>query len=505
VIYRLPLLRSRNELESWVSREAAFLVNNWILLFSAFLVLFATMFPTLSEALSGQRLTVGPPFFNTWMVPVGLILLVLTGVGPLLAWRKSSVSNLRYQFLWPAVTAATTAAIILALGIRVWSSGLCFIFAGFVFGTITQEFWRGAAVRQRSTGTDALTAMVGLVGRSRRRYGGYIVHVGIVLMFLGFAGQGFKQVGQFPLKSGEEGKLGPYTFKLDTVKLSDDGAKQMMTAHVSVLQNGQTIAAMYPAKWYFRKHEEEPTTEVAIRRGPGEDLYIVMHAFDLKNRSAALEVTINPLVNWIWLGFAVMALGTGLALLPERTFAFAMAKLPEGVTATTAALLMALALAMPIRVHAQHGGGPATSGSEIQTSFYARTPFEKQMQREIVCTCGACGHAAIGECRKDPCGVSHQMREELAALIDQNKSHDEIIQWFVAKYGTEEMLGSPMNKGLRPLAWVFPYAVAGTAALVGGFLFIRRTRQTVPERVDPADTEDAALQARLDRELEDLD
>ena len=106
VIYRLPLLRSSNELDSWASREAAFLVNNWILLFCAFFVLFATMFPTLSEAITGERITIGPPFFNRWMVPIGLVLLVLTGVGPLLAWRKTSLSNLRYQFLWPTTVGA---------------------------------------------------------------------------------------------------------------------------------------------------------------------------------------------------------------------------------------------------------------------------------------------------------------------------------------------------------------------------------------------------------------
>ena len=106
VIYRLPLLRARNELDSWVSREAAFLANNWILLFSAFFVLFATMFPTLSEAVRGERLTVGPPFFNKWMLPIGLMLLLLTGIGPLLAWRKSTVTNLVQQFLWPVTVAA---------------------------------------------------------------------------------------------------------------------------------------------------------------------------------------------------------------------------------------------------------------------------------------------------------------------------------------------------------------------------------------------------------------
>src|SRR5918997_3588541 len=125
VIYRMPLLKSRNELDSWASREAAFLVNNWILLFSALFILFATMFPTLAEAVTGERLTVGPPFFNKWMLPVGLILLALTGVGPLLAWRKSALINLRNQFLWPVVSGLVVAGALVALGVRVWTSGIC--------------------------------------------------------------------------------------------------------------------------------------------------------------------------------------------------------------------------------------------------------------------------------------------------------------------------------------------------------------------------------------------
>src|SRR5688500_10226018 len=137
VIYRLPLLRARNELDSWVSREAACLANNWILLFSAFFGLFATMFPTLSEAVTGERLTVGPPFFNKWMLPIGLTLLVLSGIGPLLAWRKSTISNLFHQFTWPVLLAVGTAGALFALGVRVWSSGLCFALCAFVFGTIT--------------------------------------------------------------------------------------------------------------------------------------------------------------------------------------------------------------------------------------------------------------------------------------------------------------------------------------------------------------------------------
>src|SRR4051794_5443576 len=162
VIYRLPLLRARNTLDSWASREAAFLVNNWILLFSAFFILFATMFPTLSEAITGERITVGPPFFNKWMLPIGLTLLFLTGIGPLLAWRKSTLRNLRDQFLWPALASIVTAAGLAAAGVRVWISGLCFALCALVTATIVQEFVRGASVRRSATGTDILTAMIGL-------------------------------------------------------------------------------------------------------------------------------------------------------------------------------------------------------------------------------------------------------------------------------------------------------------------------------------------------------
>ena len=147
VIYRLPLLKARNELDSWISREAAFLVNNWVLLFSAMLVLFGTMFPTLSEAVTGERLTVAGPFFNKWLVPIGLVLLALTGVGPLLAWRRSTVKNVINQFLWPAIACGAALLGAVAVKIPVWSAGLCFGLCGFVIGTIVQEFWRGARHR----------------------------------------------------------------------------------------------------------------------------------------------------------------------------------------------------------------------------------------------------------------------------------------------------------------------------------------------------------------------
>src|SRR5678815_435402 len=235
VIYRLPLLRSRNELDSWASREAAFILNNWILLFSAFFVLFGTMFPTLSEMVRGERLTVAEPFYNKWMVPVGLILLFLTGIGPLLAWRKSTVANLRTQFAWPTLSGLAVTAGTFALRIPFWASGMCFALCAFVTGTILQEFIRGARVRQRATGTDVFTALVGLFARSRRRYGGYVIHLGIVLIFIGFAGKGFGRSEQALVKPGDRVVVAPFEIQYKALTVTQDAQKQMVTGEVEVL------------------------------------------------------------------------------------------------------------------------------------------------------------------------------------------------------------------------------------------------------------------------------
>jgi cytochrome c-type biogenesis protein CcmF len=503
VIWRLPLLKARNELDSWLSREAAFLVNNWVMLFAALFVLFGTMFPTLSEAVTGSRLTVAGPFFNKWMTPVGLILLMLTGVGPLLAWRRSSFENIAPQFLWPGLSGlAALALATLYFKIPVWPSGLCFALCGFVTGTIVQEFWKGAAIRSRNTGTDLFTALVGLVGKNKRRYGGYIVHIGITLICFGFAGNARKLDEQVLLKLGQETKIGKYTIKSNGVKLLDDGQKQMTTAYLTVFVDGKEIDGLYPAKWAYRRHENEPTTEVAIRRTPGEDLYAVLGGFDLADQSVTLQLVVNPLVNWIWMGFGIMALGTGIALLPERSFAFAMAKLPAEAAATTVAVLLLVLLSGGTTLSAQTG---MTGDANTRTSFYPRTEFEKQMQHEIVCTCGACGHQTLAECRKDACGTSHQMRGELAAMIDSGMNDkDKIIQAFIAKYGTEEMLGAPVDRGFSRLAWLFPYLVGATSAIAVGFAAVKWTRK----HDDPAAASapiDSALEQRIDDELRDLD
>ena len=499
LIYRLPLLRARNELESWASREAAFLLNNWILLFAAFFILFATMFPTISEAFTGQRITVGPPFFNTWMVPIGLVLLLLTGIGPLLAWRKSTLGNLVYQFAWPVGLAVATAGGLAAIGFRVWVSGLCFALCAFVVGTISQEFVRGAIVRRGATGTDIVTALVGLVMRSRRRYGGYVVHIGIVLMFLGFAGSGFKLEQQVLMNPGDEVELGRFLVRYERVSETDDGQKQMITGHMTIFKDGQPAGELFPARWFFRKHETEPTTEVAIRRSLSEDLYITLATYDLADQSAAFQITVNPLVNWIWFGFTIMALGTGIALLRESSLAFVSAKVPAGA-ATTSLLLVSLLL----------GGMGATASAQVAVPNGAELTAEQQrleaeLQEELVCVCGTCSHLPLSTCT---CAVSGDMRLRLNRQVAMGQDRDGVYQHFIDTYGSQEPIGAPIGM-FNQLSWLFPMLVGG-ACLVGvGFVALRWSRRDSefqePEASVPADDQDQQLEARLDDELRNLD
>ncbi len=499
VIYRLPLLKARAELDSWVSREAAFLVNNWILLFSAFFVAFATMFPTLSEAVTGTRITVGPPFFNKWMLPIGLILLFLTGLGPLLAWRKSTVNNLREQFMAPGLSTLVVLVALAALGIREWAPLTCFALSTFVATTIGQEFWRGAKVRRKNTGTDMVTALIGLVARNKRRYGGYIVHVGIVLIFVGFAGNAYKRDVTQLLKPGQSMTVGAYTVRNDQVKVIEDDQKQTIVAYVSVFKGGKQIDTMYPGKSAFRKHENEPPrTDVAIRRGVAEDLYLVMATVDPGTQSVGLNVVVNPLVDWVWLGFGVLAFGTGIALLPESTFSFAAAKLgsAEAAATTTVALFIALALfGAPRPVYAQHMDTP---GAVISPPMNA---LEQRLRDEIGCTCGGCAHEPISKCT---CSQAEQMRATLHDEVASGKTHDQIVADLVQQWGGQQFLSAPIDRGFNRLAWLFPYLLGGVGIVGIGFVAMKWSKHPAEAQADAA-SEDTAMNERLDDELRNLD
>ena len=498
VIYRLPLLKARAELDSWVSREAAFLVNNWILLFSAFFVAFATMFPTLSEAVTGTRMTVGLPFFNKWMLPIGLVLLFLTGLGPLLAWRKSTVDNLINQFAWPVSAFVVAVGALAAIGLREWASLTCFALCAFVTTTIVQEFWRGAKVRRKNTGSDLLTALIGLVARNKRRYGGYIVHVGIVLIFLGFAGNAYKRDVTQVLQPGQQMTVGKYTVRNDQVKIVEDGQKQAVVAYISVFKGGKQIDTMYPSKAFFRKHlNEPPRTDAAIRRTVPEDFYLVLASYDLGTQAITLNVIVNPLVNWVWFGFGMLAFGTGIALLPESTYSFALAKVasPEAVTTTVAMILALVLLGSPRPAFAQHVEMPGS----IDTP---KSELEKKMRDEIGCTCGTCAHEPLSKCT---CSQAAEMRGDLRTEIEAGQNHDQVISSLIARYGGQQFLLQPLDRGFNRLAWLFPYLLGGFGIAGVAFVAVRWSKR--PHMIEPGESApaDAAMNERLDDELRNLD
>jgi cytochrome c-type biogenesis protein CcmF len=370
---------------------------------------------------------------------------------------------------------------------------LCFALCGFVSGTITQEYFRGANVRRATSGADLLTAMISLVGRNKRRYGGYIVHLGIVLIFLGFAGEGMSFDEQLLMKPGEQAVVGRYTLHLDALRVTDDGQKQMVTGHISVKDDkGNDLGQMHPAKWYFRKHESQPTSEVAIRRSFAEDLYIVMPGFEMQEQTASVEVHVNPLVNWIWMGFGILAIGTGIALLPDTAFSFAVARIPAG--AVTTSLVLLVMLLSPARVFAQKTVQPVE-----------RPAIQRDLEDNIMCQCGC--HQPMGSCQMRPnCGHYDEQKAEIEGHLKTGKDRDAVLAAFVQQYGGQQILAAPIDRGFNRLAWIVPYGAGVIGLVLAGLLAIRWSRRAGQQlAVAGVSSDDAALDARLNDELRDLD
>jgi cytochrome c-type biogenesis protein CcmF len=322
---RLHLLEAEASLESIVSREASFLFNNLLFIGLAFSVLWGTLFPILTEWVRGVKITYGPATFNIVNIPLGLALLLLTGIGPLIAWRQASPANLRRQFAVPVTAGAFALLILLVAGMRDFGPLLAFSLGAFVLATVTQEFARGARARHRQYGEPTALAVVRLLARNRRRYGGYIVHVAIVLLFIGFAGMAFKTETQAMLRPGESIELkSPYgqVYKFTHLGISQYNAlnRQITAALVEVRRDGKLIGRLRTEK---RQHVDalgratfEPSTEVGIRSGLREDLYVVLAGLVNGTEQAVYRFTINPLVWWVWFGGFVLVIGGLIVLWP---------------------------------------------------------------------------------------------------------------------------------------------------------------------------------------------
>ena len=324
VATRLKDLEAKAELESMVSREAAFLYNNLVLVGIAFSVLWGTLFPILSEWVRGAKITVGPPFFNTVNVPLGLLLLGLTGVGPLIAWRRASTSNLRRQFRTPALVGVATGVLLVLLGMRNLHALVAYTLAGFVAATIAQEFYKGVGARHTMHGESIGLAAVRLVARNRRRYGGYIVHGGIVILFCAFAGLAFKKDHDVQLRAGDTKELVDplghrWRFISQGVSTSETLNRFVTAVALEVWRDDRRLGLLTSEKrQYFDSNKQpqfEPSTEVGIRTSAAMDLYVVLAG--VRDETAELRISFNPLVVWVWIGGFVMAIGGLIVMWPQ--------------------------------------------------------------------------------------------------------------------------------------------------------------------------------------------
>lgn len=556
VAMRWGKLRSSTEIDSVLSREAMFVANNWLLLGIMVFILLATTWPKISEWLWRERLTVGASFYNAWLSVPGLSLLALIGIGTLTPWRKATPQLLYRAFVGPLAAGFAVALLHIALGRKIGMPAtftaepiyaskvgrglakvngmlpaLGFGLVAFNIAAVVQEFYRGTVARARAKGEGAAMALLRLVKKNRRRYGGYLVHVGIALMFLGFIGGAWKQEGEAALAPGQSFIVGRYQLRYDRVERRRDPNHMEILAHMTVWRDGREYARIHPSKNVYTTHPDMPTSEVSISSSLRDDLYVVLASINPTTRVAHIKAFVNPLVLWIWIGAIVLILGAAVAMWPEVSLELARGVLPasgEGsaggevsreptaaVARNTAVLLALLALGgalalRPALAFAQEhdSSGPPPVGGSSETL----SPEERRLFDRMLCMCGTCARLPLATCT---CGWAAAMRASMRRRLAAGMSADQIVNEYVARFGAAA-LAVPPDAGHNRAVYALPLA----ALLASGglaFYLVRRWQRSGARAVEPGTGESLRPAAgaapltrddydrRLDEELRGLD
>jgi len=356
-IFRRDHLKSENKLESLVSRESSFLFNNMILLAACVTVLFGTLFPLISEKVTGSKVTTGAAYYNRVNIPIGLTLLFLTGLGPLLAWRSTTLRSIRRNFILPSAAMAVTAVVLMIAGVRPWNDGddmestffslIAFTLSAGVITAIVEEFTRGARVVRTQTGKNLLASMVLLTRRNTRRYGGYIIHFGIVVLFIGIAGGAFNRAVEMEMATDSSFNIGPY--RIVSAGMTQESKPEYDTSFsvLNVSRNGKPVTQLSPEKrvYFAGTDHEQASTIVALHSTAESDLYTVFEGTNPDSGLPIIKAFLNPLIAWIWIGVAIVVAGTLIALVPNLVRSPVQARqensAPAGVTELGAASVVA--------------------------------------------------------------------------------------------------------------------------------------------------------------------
>ena len=335
--YQRDHLRAENKLESLVSRESSFLFNNLVLLAACFTVLWGTLFPVLSEFVQGSKVTMGPPFFNRVAIPIGLFLILLTGLGPLLPWRSTSLRAIRRNFILPCTAILVTAVALMFAGVRPWREDdatssiyalLCFSLGAGVITAIVAEFLRGSSVVRTQTGQNLFASAILLTRRNTRRYGGYLIHFGVIVMFIGLAGSAFNQSKEVEMGFGDSLQLGSLRLVCQSYSQDTNANYDTDYAILDVFRDGKQITRMTPERRFYTA-SQQTSTVVAIHSTLARDLYVVFMGRNPQTDRPIIKVFLNPLVNWIWIGVGIVVLGTFIALMPPLSAARRQVEVPQ--------------------------------------------------------------------------------------------------------------------------------------------------------------------------------
>jgi cytochrome c-type biogenesis protein CcmF len=527
VVWRLPRMRSEGRIESVLSREAAFLANNWAFLGIAVFIAVATTFPRISEWLLKQESTVGPTFYNAWLPPAGLFLFALMGMGPLLAWRKTSPAMFKRSFFAPV-----TAGVVVGVLHIVFGSSLRFapfvtpdriydgavgtalqkvgtilplvstVLCAFNVAVVVQEYARGLAARRRATREAFFPALIGLVSKARHRYGGYIVHTGIVIMFLGFTGRSWGVDKEVSLKPGETFQVDHYELRYTGPRMEVDQTKRMVFADLAVtdMSNGKSVGRASPAKFIYRRMPEAPTTEVSMLHSIRDDLYVIVGQVNAETKVASFNTHVNPFVSWIWVGVLVLIAGAVVSMWPEvavqEARVWSHVRMAGGLTST---ILFGLLIAL----------APTLAYGQSSSSLHAGTvemadPTERAIFTRLRCQCGGCPRLPLSNCI---CSAAETARARIRDKLGRGDSIEVITADYVAEYGSVALVIPPDNGAFRLI-----YAVP-IAASLGGlgvvFMVVRRWKQRgdadAPAGKAGTPAERDEYDAKLDEELKKLD
>jgi cytochrome c-type biogenesis protein CcmF len=527
IVYRAPMLRPRGALESWLSREATFLVNNWALVSLMVFIALATVWPRISEWLLDQKATVSPTFYNNF-VPLGaLILIFMMGTAPLLGWRKTSKKLFYKSFRFPLATMLVAVVIHFTFGSKFgyppfvtieplkdsafWRAMAAIIgklpavtvaLVAYNMAVVTQEFQRGVRARRLKKDESIPTALGRLVWKSPRRYGGYIVHVGIAVMFLGFAGRNWGSEVEASVKPGQSVSIGAYELVYKGPRRVVDHEKTAILADFDVKKDGVVVGDVHPAKYIYKASPGQPSTEISLYVTPLEDLYVVVGGINPSTKVASVQAYVNPLVLYVWLGVVLLIIGALIAMRPELSqrevgaFGYVRAL---GSAATMVMMSLILAL-YPSKAHGQQQQNMGRAGVVGKKS-----PREKAVLKQLLCDCGTCPHESLESCT---CGWAHSARDRVRAQLAAGRTNQEIIDGYAKAHGSDAVLVQ-VDQGAGQALWAVP-VVAGLGIGVAFFLATRRRKKSGGAVADEDAAEEDVLEVdeyddRLEQELRDLD